>query len=199
MGTNWTLIRHGRTSLTRRRLLSGQDAEPLDYDGRWQMIQLGLTLRGSPPPPLLLCSDQARALQSAAGLAVAAGWPDLGSGAWTVSAALRERELGRWQGRAYDQLRDSGDSRELIGWASAPPRGESLASLAARCLGMVAQLPDEPGVIVAHAGPIRVLAGLAQGLELGAIGTTRVQPAERVTVTLPPGGWAVLLPRLTRG
>jgi broad specificity phosphatase PhoE len=197
MGTNWLLIRHGRTEANRRRLLSGQDNQGLDYEGRWQMIRAGSNLRGSPPPPLLLHSDQPRARQSAAALAVAAGWPTPNGGAWTSSPALRERDLGLWQGRDYDALRASGESRELIGWRRAPPQGESLADLAHRSLRVLAQLPDEPGLIVAHAGTIRVLLGLARETPLEDIGVLRLPQASPIGISLPTGGWRTVLDGLS--
>ena len=195
----WLLIRHGRTACNARRRLSGQDDEPLDYVGRWQAIRAGLGLRGAQPPPLLLCSDQLRAHQSAGALAQAAGWPGIDSHAWLTHPALRERHLGRWQGRSYDRLRNAGLTQQLVRWRLAPPDGESLCELAARLLGYLAQLPNEPGLMVTHAGPIRVLQGLAQGVPLDDLGVIRVPQAHIIRLELPPGGWAGLARRLTPG
>ena len=198
-GATWLLIRHGRTGSNARRLLSGQDDEPLDYVGRWQAIRAGLGLRGTISPPLLLCSDQLRARQSAGALAQAAGWPDIDSDAWHIHPALRERHLGRWQGRSYDRLRSAGLTQRLVRWRQAPPDGESLSELAARLVGYLAQLPNEPGLMVTHAGPIRVLQGLAQGVPVDELGVIRVSQARIIRLELPPGGWAGLARRLTPG
>lgn len=190
--TRWLLLRHGRTTRNAQRRVSGQDEAYLDYTGRWQAVAAGLALRGTPPPPLLLCSDLLRARQSAAAAAIAAGWPALGVAPWTIHPALRERRLGSWQGRSYDELRRTGEARTLVSWHLAPPGGESLADLAARLLGFLAQLPNQPGLIVAHAGPLRVLTGLASGLSPDEIGTLRIPHAIPMELKLPPGGWASL-------
>ncbi len=198
LGTPWLLVRHGRTERNARRLMSGQDDGPLDYEGRWQAVGAGLALRGGSPPPLLLCSDLVRARQTAAAIAGAAGWPPPGTDAWTVHPALRERDLGTWQGRSYDALRAAGLTRRLTGWRTRPPGGESLAAMSRRLLDFLATQPDQPGLIVAHAGPIRVLLGLAHGVERDAIGTLRVPSATPIAVQLPPGGWAALATSLSR-
>lgn len=194
--TTWILIRHGSTASSRRRLMSGQDDVGLDYEGRWQAVRAGLSLRGRPPPPLLLCSDLVRARQSAAAIASAAGWPP--SAGWHRHPALRERELGRWQGRSYDALRASGETERLIRWRTRPPGGESLAALARRLLAYLAQLPEQHGLIVAHAGPIRVLQGLALGLPREQIGTQRIPHATPLSLQLPPGGWAAVAAGVSR-
>jgi 2,3-bisphosphoglycerate-dependent phosphoglycerate mutase len=192
----WILIRHGRTAHNRRRLMSGQDDVPLDYHGRWQAIRAGLALRSASPPPLLLCSDLPRARQSAAAIAVAAGWP--GTAAWALHPALRERDLGRWHGCSYDALRAAGHTERLIRWRTRPPGGESLAALARRLFAHLSPLPDQPGIIVAHAGPIRVLLGLAQGLPRDRIGILRVPQATPLRLVLPPGGWSTVQAGISR-
>ncbi len=197
MSTRWLLVRHGRTERNQQRILSGQDDVELDYEGRWQAVRLGLTLRAESPPPLLLCSDLRRARQSASAIAQAAGWPPLSGGAWTVHPALRERSLGQWQGASYDALRSRGDTERLIRWSRRPPGGESLRGLARRVLGYLTQLPNEPGLLVAHAGPIRVLWGLAHGLRREEIGVLRIPQEHALELDLPPGGWAALARRIT--
>jgi broad specificity phosphatase PhoE len=197
MGSTWILIRHGRTERNRRRLLCGQDDVPLDYEGRWQAIRLGLTLRGQAPPPLLLCSDQARAIETAAALASAAGWPLPSQGGWQLEPELRERALGQWEGRSYEELRRTDQSARLIGWSDRPPGGESLRGLARRLLASLARLPEGPGLLVSHAGPIRVLVGLAENLPLDRIGTQHIPHASPIPVALPPGGWRTLIGRIS--
>ncbi len=192
--SRWILLRHGRTARNAQRLLDGQGLTPLDYEGRWQAVMAGLRLGGSSPPPLLLCSDLLRAKQTAAALSAAAGW----SATWVFHPALRERHLGRWQGRSYDAVRRSGRGRQLVGWQDSPPEGESLELLALRLLDFLAPMPDRSGIIVAHAGPLRVLRGLALGLPLDSIGFQKIPYASPMELTLPQGGWAALSPRLNR-
>ena len=192
------LLRHGQTEANQARRLSGQAPDQLSYEGRWQAIRAGVELRGQPRPDLLLCSDLGRARQTAAALAAAAGWPlpgELGpdrAPRWVLSPALRERDLGEWQGRSYDELKAQGLTERLIRWEQAPPGGESLAQLCDRVLGFLAQLPPSPCVIVSHAGPLRVLLGLQRGLERQHIGPLKVPNATPLRVELPARGWAAL-------
>ncbi len=97
----------------------------------------------------------------------------------------------------YDALRSRGDTERLIRWSRRPPGGESLRGLARRVLGYLTQLPNEPGLLVAHAGPIRVLWGLAHGLRREEIGVLRIPQEHALELDLPPGGWAALARRIT--
>lgn len=196
--STWLLIRHGRTASNQRRVLGGPRHEPLNAEGRWQAIAAGKGLRRTPAPPLLLGSTALRVRQTAAAISAMAGWPPPHAAAWNLHPALDERDLGAWFGCSYDDLRASGAMAALLRWDEAPPGGgESLAQLTDRVLGLLATLPDLPGVIVGHAGSLRVLQGLAGGVPLDALGTIKVANAVPVAVQLPPGGWAALRP-LTR-
>ncbi len=194
------LLRHGRTEANRARRLSGQAPDQLSYEGRWQAVQAGLSLRGDACPALLLCSDLARARQTASALAAAAGWPlpgqlgPDGAPRWVITPALRERDLGEWQGRSYDALKAQGLTERLIRWELAPPGGESLARVCDRVLGFLGGLPAKPTLIVSHAGPLRMLLGLLGGHDRAAIGTMRVANAVPQAVDLPARGWGSLAP-----
>ncbi|MFH1467165.1 MAG: histidine phosphatase family protein [Pseudomonadota bacterium] len=183
--TRWLLLRHGQTEANQGRLLAGDEESPLTYGGRWQAITAGLALRGQ-PTPRLLCSDLSRARQTAAALASAAGWHDA---TWLSSPALRERSVGAWRGLPYQQARATG---RLIQWDDAPPGGESLRDVALRVLAFLAPLPEQDTLLVAHAGPIRVLFGLLCGVAPERIGTLKVPNATPIAVEVAPGALAEL-------
>lgn len=178
--THWLLLRHGETEANRRRLLAGDGESPLTYRGRWQAIAAGLALRGR-PAPRLLSSDLGRAHQTAAALVVAAGWQGRHC---LASAALRERDMGLWQGSPYERARPTG---LLVSWNHGPPGGESLRDVAHRVIAFLASLPEEDTLLVAHAGPIRVLHGLLGGVALEEIGTLKVPNAVPLAVEVAPG------------
>ncbi len=196
----WTLIRHGLSFANQRRRLSGWQPSELSYEGRWQAIRAGQSL-GWLQPAQLLCSDLPRARQTACALAASAGWalpsrhPER-SPLWTFHRALRERDLGELQGRAYDELRDAGAMEPLISWSGSPPGGESLAQLALRVVGFLAGQPDADTLIVSHAGPLRVLSGLLHHQPREQIGELRVPNAQAESFDLQPGRWAELLQQL---
>lgn len=113
--------------------------------------------------PLLPDSFELHAspLQRARLLAEALGQPRL-------DARLAEMHFGEWEMKRYEELGQAIDA-----WAEDPtgfraPGGESAADMAQRVLEWFAELqarrPAGPVVIVAHGGPLRVLAGHLLGL-----------------------------------
>ncbi len=81
---------------------------------------------------------------------------------------LKEISFGDWEGRRFDDIGTAIDH-----WASDPlgfsaPGGESARDMAARVLhwfdDLRASVPPAPVVVVAHGGPLRVLAGHLLGL-----------------------------------
>ncbi|MCK2096992.1 alpha-ribazole phosphatase family protein [Thauera aromatica] len=85
-----------------------------------------------------------------------------------LDARLKEMHFGDWEGRSFAAIGPAIDA-----WAADPlgfraPGGESARELAARALDWLAELqqaaPAQPVVVVAHGGPLRVLAGHLLGL-----------------------------------
>ncbi len=82
---------------------------------------------------------------------------------------LRELNFGAWEGRPWGEI----GRAAIDGWRSglpnaAPPGGESLVDLAARCADWLAAIrpKNETVIAVTHAGPIRIMRALALGQPL---------------------------------
>lgn len=81
---------------------------------------------------------------------------------------LQEMHFGDWEMTPWSQIQ----REALDGWAAdplgyRPPRGESVAELRARVLAFVAEAHDaglQRAVLVTHAGVMKVIVGLAQGM-----------------------------------
>jgi alpha-ribazole phosphatase len=94
-------------------------------------------------------------------LAEALGTPQL-------DERLKEIHFGDWEGQPFDSL-----GAALDEWANDPlgfraPGGESAREMSARVLhwldALLAAAPPQPVVVVAHGGPLRVIAGHLLGL-----------------------------------
>ncbi|MFH1869598.1 MAG: alpha-ribazole phosphatase [Pseudomonadota bacterium] len=81
---------------------------------------------------------------------------------------LQEMHFGDWEMTPWAQIQRAA----LDGWAAdplgyRPPQGESVAELRARVLAFVAEAHDaglQRAVLVTHAGVMKVIVGLAQGM-----------------------------------
>lgn len=188
----YCLVRHGQSTANADRRLAGWDDVPLTPEGRRQARELGRMLRGR-PFDLVLVSDLRRAVHTAE--LVLAEWSGARP-AVRVDRGLRERDLGRWQGAALDDLRARGEAHRLTGWTTAPPRGESLRDLACRVLATLDRWWDdgaESVLLVAHGGVIRVVTGLLDGLEPAAIGERKIPNARPMIREVAPGTWRRLM------
>jgi alpha-ribazole phosphatase len=77
-----------------------------------------------------------------------------------VDVRLQELDFGDWEGRKWDDIGQQAIKTWEDGFPdSAPPKGEALSAMAARCADWVASLePAGPSIIaVTHAGPIRLV------------------------------------------
>jgi alpha-ribazole phosphatase len=99
---------------------------------------------------------------------------------------LLEMDFGNWEGRAWDDI----DRAALDAWAAAPldfvpPGGESASKVVARVSAFHADLrrDAQSAVIVAHAGPLKVLAALLRGEPIDALAAS--QPFASVRIIGP--------------
>lgn len=89
-------------------------------------------------------------------------------GAPTLDERLKEIHFGDWEGRSFESIGSAIDD-----WAADPlgfraPGGESAREMTARVLHWLSELQESaaagPVVVVAHGGPLRVIAGHLLGL-----------------------------------
>ena len=89
-------------------------------------------------------------------------------GAPQLDERLKEIHFGEWEGQPFDTLGTALDewSRDPLGFRA--PGGESAREMSARVLrwldGLIAAAPQQAVVVVAHGGPLRVIAGHLLGL-----------------------------------
>ena len=78
-----------------------------------------------------------------------------------VDERLQELDFGEWEGRSWNDI-ETKDQTRFRAWANdwqhtAPPQGESIASLEQRVAQFVGDLAEESVLVVAHAGTIRAM------------------------------------------
>jgi broad specificity phosphatase PhoE len=159
--TTLVLVRHGETDWNRERRFQGHADTPLNDVGRRQAVELAKTLRDERltavyTSPLRRASETARIVASALGL-----------DAWELDA-LREIDVGDWQGLTVDEIKTRFPERADVAWRSGWQNGETHEELAARVvpslLGLERLHPDERVLGVTHAGPIRAALMAGSGL-----------------------------------
>lgn len=136
----------------------------------------------TPAPVRLISSPSARCRALGQALAGAHGV------ALETDARLMELDFGAWEGRAWAAI----PRAESDPWAEdperrAPPGGESFATLLARVRDAVAGLG--PATLVTHAGPVRALWMMGEGMGFQAAFRRPVPHAEPMAIrppSLPP-------------
>jgi probable phosphoglycerate mutase len=113
------LARHGETEANAARVVQFPDAR-LSAAGRRQAERLAVRVAECGVAHIL-CSDMARALETAAPIAARTGLPV------TADPLLRERDFGDLRGMPYDELRVDPFALDF-----APPNGETWADFHAR-------------------------------------------------------------------
>lgn len=146
--TRLTLICHART--VAQKLARFPLDEPLELD--WQALagsRAGLFKR----PPRLLCAPELRARQSAG----------LYGAEPQIVSALRDCDMGDWQGLTLDHLHQQ-QPQALQAWLAdpqaAPHGGESVVQLCARVASWLHSLSQTPGHVLAVTHPMLIRAAL---------------------------------------
>ncbi|CAI9001348.1 Histidine phosphatase family protein [Pseudomonas chlororaphis] len=146
--TRLTLICHART--VAQKLARFPLDEPLEMD--WQALA-GSRAAAFKRAPRLLSAPEQRARQTAA---------LYGASVETVPA-LRDCDMGRWQGLSIDDLQRE-QPEALQTWLadshSAPHGGESVAQLCERVAAWLAALSGQPGHVLAVTHPRVIRAAL---------------------------------------
>jgi len=160
------LMRHAKVSPQWRGRFLGASDPPLCQQGREQALCWREQLSAL-PLRRVFCSDQARSRQTAEIIAAERGL------AMVLSPALREVNLGTWEGLSTQEVRQrypeeyARRGKDLAGFPA--PQGESLSGLAARVLPewqAIRQTEDDLILLVTHAGVLRVILCAALGMDL---------------------------------
>lgn len=179
----WLFVRHGESVANAEGWLAGHVDAGLTRRGEAQATALAgvLDLDGI---GRVYASDSRRALETAR-LAVADRLPIL------PTPRLRERHLGRWEGRARRELIELGDWDVLLTWDRPPPGGECHLDVARRVIAFFAEIEGDDGVlVVSHAGALRCAIGVLDGMDPDAICRWQVPNATPITREIAPGTWA---------
>ncbi len=180
MRVRWTFLRHGESIANAEGWLAGRSDVPLTARGRAQARRVRDPLRDL-PFARVLASDLQRAALTAR-IAVphrAVRW----------CAGLRERALGRWEGRPRATL-DDRERAILTSDRGAPPGGESHADVVLRLARTLAALDDGTDtLVVTHGGVIRAALQLMDGLPSQRATRMRIPNTGIQTRALLPGTW----------
>ncbi|WP_435065317.1 histidine phosphatase family protein [Halobaculum sp. EA56] len=164
------LCRHGETTWNRERRVQGWAPTSLTERGREQADALAGFLAAEYDLDRLVASDLERAAETARAISRAT---DADA---TFDARWRERDFGRFQGLAYEELFGTYPEYTLsaVGYAAAetvPESGESLLDMWERVRAAFADLragigDDETVAVVAHGGPLYAVTGDIKGLDV---------------------------------
>lgn len=176
------LVRHGQSEWNAGRVLQGQADVPLSDLGRAQAAALAPVVAGLAPCGAVT-SDLVRASETAAIL----GFPGA-----RHEPALREINVGIWQGRSIAELKAE-DAASYAGWRAGhhrPEGGEDWAAFVAR---VQAAIRSECGageggtlLVVCHGGVIRAAMEAFVGLRPRHV--LPVAPASLTILHLPDAG-----------
>lgn len=187
----WVFLRHGESTANLAGVLAGWNDVPLTSEGVMQARAAG-ALMATQQISRVLVSDLQRA-QDTARHAVEAWVEATGAPApvWQVDPALRERNLGEWQGLRVSDLRLDGRIDHILHWHNRPPGGESLAELMDRVLpALQAGADGQATLVVAHGGVLRGVVGLLDGMSQAEAARLRIENAIPMHRLVEMDAWA---------
>ena len=163
MPTTIILVRHGETDWNRERRFQGHADTALNESGRQQAVALADAL--SSERLTAICTSPLRRASETADIVGAR----LGLQPEKL-AALREIDVGDWQGLTVDEVKARFPDEARVAWHAGWPNGETYDQLGARVLpalnGLEERHPDGRVLGVTHAGPIRAAVAAAAGISV---------------------------------
>jgi probable phosphoglycerate mutase len=159
------LARHGETDWNRELRWQGHADPPLNALGRQQARALAESLAGM-RIAAVYSSDLRRASETAEIVAGRLEAP------LHLDAALRELDVGSWEGQTLAEL-EARHAQAVARWERSGEHGweggESHEEMAARVLEAIRSIAGEHGgeevLVVSHGGPMRALKAFAAGLD----------------------------------
>ena len=152
MSRELILVRHGETEHNVARITQGWSDSDLSERGREQVLRLAERLKAM-KPTALYSSPLGRAMSTARAIADATGLEIV------PLDDLREMNYGRWEGRAFLDIRKEDEEiyKRWIADEHCPcPEGESHNDVRARLERVFASVNSERPVLVAHGTAIRI-------------------------------------------
>lgn len=146
------LVRHGETVHNVARITQGWSDSELSERGREQVLRLAERLKEM-KPTALYSSPLGRAMSTARAIADATGLEIV------PLDDLREMHYGRWEGRAFLDIRKEDEElykRWVVDADCACPEGESHHDVRRRLERAFASVNSERPVLVAHGTAIRI-------------------------------------------
>ena len=184
----WVFLRHGECVGNVERRLVAPDDSPLTARG-WVQAHEAAARVAAMGVSQVLVSPTLRTRQTAD--AIRAVCP---TARYTVLEDLRERSFGRLDGWTAEAVKGSEWASVRAAWLVAAPGGETLAAVAGRAIQAIVQCASaERTVVVTHAGVIRAVVGLLDGMPTAKLGQRRVPHAEPWVRAVPDTTWARLL------
>jgi alpha-ribazole phosphatase len=186
------LLRHGEVEGASTRRFIGHLDVPLSAEGERQCAVQAERLRAT-KLTAVFSSDLGRSRRSAEIIGAPHGLMP------NVVPALREMDMGRWDGLTASQIRER-EPKAFADWMARIgefpfPEGESVPDLLARVApafdAIVAAHAGRPIAIVAHGGPNRALLCRALGLPLARLLAFGQDYAALSILEEASGGWAL--------
>jgi alpha-ribazole phosphatase len=185
------LVRHGAVDAAGQ-VYGARVDPPLSAAGRAEVDELRLRVVEELGTMRLLCSPATRAAQTLEALR---------AGPASIDHRWAERDLGRHEGRSWDEFWAAApsevttDPAAYVRWI--PPGGEAVASMRRRVVDALEALATDPDaapstLVVTHSGPI--VCAIAHALDLQDATATRLQVATATVTTLrryDGGHWTV--------
>lgn len=161
-------VRHGETDWNLQRRYQGRTDVPLNDTGRAQALRNGAALKAAlvkDARAAFVSSPLSRAIETIEIVREAMGLPRR---RFAIDDRLIEIDLGRWNGRTYDEIaaEDPGvhDRREEEKWRFRAPGGESYEEAATRVREFLTTL-DRPAIVAGHGASGRILRAYLLGLK----------------------------------
>lgn len=177
------LVRHGTTAANFADILQGRADNPLSEAGLAEAERLAAHLRGR-NIEAIFCSTLTRARQTAEAVGRACGLPV------ETIAELVEIDLGEWEGRPYDELKNRADGFYQR-WREDPslaiPGGESFLAVMDRArigLRRVLSSPARRVTLVGHAAVNQAILAVLLGMEPGVARRFRSRNASLAQISM---------------
>lgn len=191
--TRLVVVRHGETAWNVDQRIQGQLDIGLNERGRWQAARVAAALAGE-GLEAVYSSDLARAADTAAAIAQAAGLPVV------HDRGLRERAFGRFEGATFQEIAERWPD-DAARWRRREPGfgpggGEALADFYERCVGAALRLaaghPGQTVALVAHGGVLDCLYRAATRVALDAPRTWQLGNAAINRLLHAEGGFVLV-------